>query len=410
MFENLIGQEGPVGRLSLELTTKALPSSLLFYGPAYSGKLTAALEVARAITCLSGEATWSCSCSSCESQRLLQHPYTLLLGGRYFAREIAACGDVLRRVRKRPAQYLYIRAVRKLTRRFDPLLWEGNEPKYRSVASQVQEVEDLLADLLPERDLPEEARLAKLLSKIEELARKIVPAVPETIPIGQIRRATAWAYTTSGGSKKILIIESADRMIEASRNALLKVLEEPPRGLHFILTTTRRAAVIPTILSRVRTYHFVERDEERSREVLSKIFREEGGRTDGTAGAGGSLRDYFLAWEEHDADRLRQLAVRFLESLLSEHEPPTVPEDILEVVGSGSSFRTFLEELSFLLAAAVRRRPSAEGALADPEPGLARAERWASLLRQAAAQNEAYNQSVPLLLESLYYSMREIPA
>ena len=38
--------------------------------------------------------------------------------------------------------------------------------------------------------------------------------------------------------------------VEAA-NALLKFLEEPPSGVHAILTTTRREKVLPTILSRV---------------------------------------------------------------------------------------------------------------------------------------------------------------
>ena len=45
-------------------------------------------------------------------------------------------------------------------------------------------------------------------------------------------------------------------MLDASKNALLKILEEPPKNLTFILLTTNRNALLPTILSRLRPYYF----------------------------------------------------------------------------------------------------------------------------------------------------------
>lgn len=46
------------------------------------------------------------------------------------------------------------------------------------------------------------------------------------------------------------IIESCDQLSTACANALLKVLEEPPRGYHFILLAQQHAAILPTITSR----------------------------------------------------------------------------------------------------------------------------------------------------------------
>ena len=415
MFENVIGHDHVTARLRKEVEGESLPASMLFFGPPYAGKLTTALELARGLTCLTGGARWNCSCKSCEMQRLLIHPDTLLLGGRYFWHEITACADVLARIRKPPAQYLYARAVRKLTRRFDPLLWEGTEPKLKAVGSLVQEAEDLLAGLLPGEELPEEPKLAKTLARIGELARKIVPAASDTIPIGQIRRVTAWAYTTTAGPKKVIIIESADRMLESARNALLKVLEEPPRGIHFILTTTRRAALMPTILSRLRPYHFPERDETGSREVLAKIFREEveasvaGGmgpaETAATVSAGSrsyrTLRDYFLAWDETDIDRLRGLAGRFLSLVVAGRAAP-LEDELLAAVATDASFRPFLEELLGLLQASLKEARDGQIGV-----GISRIAVWNRLIREAAAQHEAYNQGPALLVESLYYRMKE---
>lgn len=46
------------------------------------------------------------------------------------------------------------------------------------------------------------------------------------------------------------ILEQADLLNSASSNSLLKIIEEPPPGYHFILTTSNRQAIAPTIASR----------------------------------------------------------------------------------------------------------------------------------------------------------------
>ena len=94
----------------------------------------------------------------------------------------------------------------------------------------------------------------------------------ESVPVAQIRRINAWARYRTDSGKKVVILENADKMQEAGRNALLKILEEPPEDVIFVLTTKRRNAVMPTILSRVRTYHFVERKREEEAVVIQRVF------------------------------------------------------------------------------------------------------------------------------------------
>jgi DNA polymerase III subunit gamma/tau len=55
---------------------------------------------------------------------------------------------------------------------------------------------------------------------------------------------------------------------------LLKILEEPPATAILILATTRRGAMMPTILSRVRPYVFIGRDAETERDVIRRVFRD----------------------------------------------------------------------------------------------------------------------------------------
>jgi DNA polymerase-3 subunit delta' len=54
----------------------------------------------------------------------------------------------------------------------------------------------------------------------------------------------------------VFLIDEADKLNDASANALLKVLEEPPKTSHLILITARPAMLLPTILSRCQMIRF----------------------------------------------------------------------------------------------------------------------------------------------------------
>jgi hypothetical protein len=52
------------------------------------------------------------------------------------------------------------------------------------------------------------------------------------------------------GDHFFIVLSQAERLQAATANALLKSLEEPPRGYHFILMTAHERLVLPTIRSR----------------------------------------------------------------------------------------------------------------------------------------------------------------
>lgn len=65
------------------------------------------------------------------------------------------------------------------------------------------------------------------------------------------------------GKRTIIIITQIETMRKEVTNAFLKLLEEPPDSVMFILTTDQPDALLPTILSRCQLIHFnpVSRDE-----------------------------------------------------------------------------------------------------------------------------------------------------
>ena len=58
------------------------------------------------------------------------------------------------------------------------------------------------------------------------------------------------------GKYKVFIIDEVHMLSPAAFNAFLKTLEEPPHHAIFILATTEKQKVLPTIISRCQVYDF----------------------------------------------------------------------------------------------------------------------------------------------------------
>ncbi|MGI6031025.1 MAG: DNA polymerase III subunit gamma/tau [Eubacteriales bacterium] len=63
-------------------------------------------------------------------------------------------------------------------------------------------------------------------------------------------------YTPASGRKKVYIIDEVHMLSIGAFNALLKLLEEPPEHVMFILATTEAYKIAPTILSRCQRFDF----------------------------------------------------------------------------------------------------------------------------------------------------------
>jgi DNA polymerase-3 subunit gamma/tau len=256
---------------------------MLFFGPPVSGKGTTALELGRVLSCegIAAHATsgaagknrapWTCACSACARHRLLAHPDMLLLGPRSFSGEIAASRSVFLREKEAPSsQILFIRSVRKLLSRFSPVLWE-DDPRLGKLNPLLQSLEEDL-DSLPHAD--EGAREKRSASILKDALKLEAEGIGDMVPVAQIRRAAYWGHLAPSGRRKLLVIENADRMQDGARNSLLKILEEPPERLTIVLTSSRREAILPTLLSRLRPYRFMKRDEKTEAEVIRKVYKE----------------------------------------------------------------------------------------------------------------------------------------
>ena len=90
----------------------------------------------------------------------------------------------------------------------------------------------------------------------------VLPSAAEKadLPVDLIRESVVEPATESPllGHGRVFVIPSAERLKGAGANALLKVLEEPPQGVHLILTAPQAGGLLETIQSRAQVVRVME--------------------------------------------------------------------------------------------------------------------------------------------------------
>jgi DNA polymerase III subunit delta' len=185
-------------RLSQAARTGRLPQVLLVTGPTGIGKQRLALWLAQLVLCLHGEREPCGHCRSCRLVAGLTH------------------ADV---------------------HWFVPIL----RPKAADPGKQIEEAAEALAAAMEER------RARPLYPQSDGMAGH---------PIAVVRLLQQRAALTSvEGGPRVFIIGEAERLVpqessQEAANALLKLLEEPPPGSLFLLTTVDARRLLPTMRSR----------------------------------------------------------------------------------------------------------------------------------------------------------------
>ncbi|RMZ51128.1 DNA polymerase III subunit gamma/tau [Flavobacteriaceae bacterium PRS1] len=99
------------------------------------------------------------------------------------------------------------------------------------------------------------------------------------------------------GKYKVYIIDEVHMLSQSAFNAFLKTLEEPPKHCIFILATTEKHKIIPTILSRCQIFDFKRITVKDTKDYLKYIAKEQGVTADDDAlhiiaqKADGAMRD-----------------------------------------------------------------------------------------------------------------------
>ncbi len=169
------------------------------------------------------------------------------------------------------------------------------------------------------------------------------------------------------GKYKIFIIDEVHMLSPGAFNAFLKTLEEPPSYAIFILATTEKQKIIPTILSRCQIYDFKRIEADDIVYQLTKIANKEGFTFEEDAlrviaeKADGGMRDALSLFDQQAVytngnityeQVIKNLNIldhsayfRIYESLIA-HNIPQVLFDFNEVVARGFDGRDFIDGLA----------------------------------------------------------------
>ena len=175
-------------------------------------------------------------------------------------------------------------------------------------------------------------------------------------------------FSPAAVKKRVYIIDEVHMLSASAFNALLKILEEPPEHLMFILATTELQKVPATILSRCQRHSFRRIDTPQIAEYLEYIARQEqfslthdaaeliARLADGGVRDALSLLDQCSAYEKIDAPAVysamglagNKRITDMLDHILH-HDAPAALEEFSALWMDGKDPATFLRELGTLL-------------------------------------------------------------
>ena len=117
----------------------------------------------------------------------------------------------------------------------------------------------LAQSLLCEKQHPACGECASCISVEQEKNQNILIIQPDGlyIKVNSIRPISRFLSLQSFAPARVIIIDSAHQMNLQAANSLLKVLEEPPKDVYFILISSHLSALPITIRSRVQTLRFL---------------------------------------------------------------------------------------------------------------------------------------------------------
>ena len=313
-WERVIGQHRVKELLRRVLSSGTVAHAHLFWGGEGVGKDAMAIEFARALNCQLNKIDPCGTCPSCRKIDLLQHPNL---------------------------DFVFALPIGKNEQ-------SGDDP-----------IETLSEDQL--NAVKEQLRL-----KAENPYHRIAVPKANFIKINSIRNLRREASLSAfEGGKRVFVVSNADEMNAEASNSLLKTLEEPSSDSVFILTTSQKEQLLPTILSRCQLVQFDPLSEEELKDAL--MNRNSVEESQAALIARLAHGSYTAALELLSVDMVaqRQEAVQFLRLILSAHKIPLAQEiERIASLGDRSSVERWMKLLGvWLRDALVLREQGEEGLL-----------------------------------------------
>ena len=183
-------------------------------------------------------------------------------------------------------------------------------------------------------------------------------------------------------AKKIYIIDEVHMLSKSAFNALLKLLEEPPAHVVFILATTEEQKIPATIASRMQKFVFRKIPTEIIARHLTDVAKKEGVKIDSAAiqaiaeTGGGSMRDSISLFDQisnlaSDQKSIDETTVRRILGLIDQASLNEIIDTylqgdfatVLQKIAQIKAQNLTPEEIALQLAKAVEKRVTTEPSL-----------------------------------------------
>ncbi|MBR1920125.1 MAG: hypothetical protein IJ831_10930 [Spirochaetales bacterium] len=367
-FEHLRATQPQLAdRLSLELEKGLVPQCVLFAGSPYSGKMTAAVELA--MTLLGQSSHFS----------TLDTSDLVIISSRDTNVRVRAAIADFRRKRNRRSLEILLFQLRVLLFSFHQSLLDSGD---KSLFERAAAVSELLYDIDPEL---EEKRLGERLDKLEKevLALLDKRGGKGLFNIDQIRLIHSYLMYDSS-REKCVILENIEDVTPGAMNSILKLLEEPPQGAHIILVSKNMGRILDTILSRVRKYQVMPIRSDLEREFLTNVLFAPMDIS--------SIEDYYYTLSGFDSKRLEREASSFVDLIeRKENTPSAAFSSLCSFLEPYSAYDRFLSKV----IDEIRKR-----ALASSIP-LHLAARYVDIISRCSNEAITYNQNRRVMLERI---------
>lgn len=251
MFYGLENTQKEVAeQLELLLKENRIPSAMLFTGPDCSSKMFASL----------------CCCKAYGSDT----DSTVIISDRNYKFRIKAALELVKKNRNKASKDFLTDTVSVFLKQYHGALLDSQSSANRKKFSDAGSCSEILDEIKDAED-------SEIVSVCEKLEKAISPLIDmnksSSISVNQIRAIRDWSMETSIQDKpKFVIIEGLENSNDNASNALLKILEEPPKNTFFILISVNSGKIPATILSRVRKFVFNPFSDVEKKYVLNKLF------------------------------------------------------------------------------------------------------------------------------------------
>ncbi len=219
-YADIIGQTRIIDHLRGMIRRDEVPHALMLCGPQGSGKMPLALAFARHLLCEHPGEDGPCEqCSSCRMTALWAHPDLHFSFPVYKAKSS-----------EQPTSGYYME-------------------QWRALITSNPYID---AEMWLDKIKAENQQLYIYVTESDRLQRNL-------------------ALKSSQGGRRVVVMWLPERMVEATANKMLKIIEEPPSRTHFILASQHPDQLLETIQSRVQRVQLAPLDEHTIMQALVEL-------------------------------------------------------------------------------------------------------------------------------------------